>query len=216
MTQTSQDDAARHGMAATYHPDDAYSIVAGGAGGLLGGVAMGLVAMVLFPLLGLGSALRPLILIGALLDQTWDELNYAAGPAIFGLLFHLAMSLALGVLFGWLVNVSRGRSVVLAGLVYSLVIWAINHLALLWLLDPAAAHGFPLWLFALSHAVYGLVLGAFVARPREAHAAQTARVVQPAVSTTADVTRTKLQPAQPAQSGRPAVSTGTDGTLRAA
>ena len=176
------------------HSEGTHPLVAGGVGGLLGGAAMGVVAAVLFPALGLGSAFRPFVLFGALLDQNWAQRGFSLGPFLVGLAIHVVMSLALGVLFAWLVNYSRGRTVVVDGLVFGLVVWLVNHLGLLRIADPAAARGWPWWLFAVAHALYGLIVGGFVAwtrAPRLTRAAERTSAAPAATraATTRDAAR---------------------------
>src|SRR5207253_1300767 len=100
-------------------------------------------------------------------NEYWgEEQSFAFAPIVVGALLHLVMSVGLGALFAWLADRSTGRTLVVSGLVWGLLLWAISQLAILPLVDPVAAQNFPWWLFAPAHALYGLALGWFLARVR--------------------------------------------------
>jgi hypothetical protein len=144
-----------------------YELVTGAAGGLVAGAVMLAILAVAFPLLRLGQPLQPLYLFAAFSDPDWGRLSgFAASALVVGTIIHLVMSLGLGALFSWLVNRSTGRTLVISGVVWGLLVWAIQQFAILQVVDPLATRDLPLWLFAVAHTVYGLVLGWFVARVR--------------------------------------------------
>ena len=109
------------------------------AGGLLTGVAAGvimaLVAMVHTFLFGLGFWL-PMKLVAALYFGV-GALIGGAGTVIAGILTHLAVAGAIGLVFGWaLGNWIHKASGLAAGILTGVAIWALNTFVLLTWINP--------------------------------------------------------------------------------
>ncbi|WP_188186867.1 DUF6789 family protein [Nonomuraea sp. SYSU D8015] len=143
-------------------------MVAGVLGGLVGGMVMAACCMVMLYATGEGLW-APLNYIAhtfwrqAPLDGTWNST-----AAVIGIAMHLLMSLLLGVLFALLAARVRPAprrlsSWALAGMLYGLTLWVINHYLLWPMVDRAAAQAFTPWVFAVGHLIYGLALGWMVA-----------------------------------------------------
>ncbi len=146
----------------------AYSIGDGAIGGLIGGMLMGMVSMVLFPMLELGGFWQPMNLIAALFNQEWGRIaGFALLPSMIGMMVHLMMSAGLGAVFAWTASRTGGNLVVKAVLA-SLVVWALMDFLVLPIVNPIMDEVFVEWLFALVHVVYGVGLGGYLmARGRQ-------------------------------------------------
>lgn len=138
------------------------SLVAGGAlAGLIGGLAMAMVAMIRAGVEGLGFWLPPR-LIGATFVGI-DALTSGAGVVILGLITHMAVSMGFGILFAALIRRSTTTgTAVLGGVLMGIAAWAVMTFVALPLLNDimrersyALAPG---WWFAY-HLVFGAFLG---------------------------------------------------------
>lgn len=84
---------------------------------------------------------------------------------IVGLLVVLVLTAVLGLIFTWLVHAAQPGRVVLAGFFYGLTLWALLQYFVLPLLWPLISDkGFPPFWYAVAFGLYGLVLGALLAR----------------------------------------------------
>ncbi len=102
-----------------------FSLADGAIGGALAGIAMGMMSMVLFPLLGIGGFWQPLNLIAAVFDQEWGRIaGFALLPTLLGMMIHMMNSVLLGLLFAWTASHSGGN-VILKAMIASLVLWAL-------------------------------------------------------------------------------------------
>lgn len=135
----------------------------GAVGGAAGGMAMGMVSMMGFPVLGAGGFWSPLTLIAsAVLPDAAIATGFATVPVVVGLMLHMATSMGLGMALALLAN-ATGRHWYVAGLTGALLAGAAAHVALP-SVAPAMSVGFPLALFAMGHAVFGLVVAAWLDR----------------------------------------------------
>lgn len=99
--------------------------------------------------------------------------SFAAGPAIVGMIVHLAIGAAAGAVFAVIAGLLRprlaGAALVAAGMAYSLVVLGVNAVIGL----PAAAHLFGggnristmpsmvgWWTFTIEHLIFGMILAA--------------------------------------------------------
>lgn len=144
-------------------------------GGLIGSVLMGMVAMILFPIFGIGSFWQPMNTIAALFNQSWGTDPGFGVDSIIGLMVHMMMAAILGLMFAWAIR-TRASGVALVGwaIVWGLVVWVVAHFIVLPFVDPVMARLFPAWLFALVHVMFGVGLGWYLAwRWSHAPAAET-------------------------------------------
>jgi hypothetical protein len=128
--------------------------------GLLAGVVAGLVKGLF------------LVLAGVLAGGAWQEvlirLDPQGGSAVRGLLAHLAVAGIYGAIFGVIASRSRWELPGwLAGLVYSLLVLCFSWFVLLPVAAPALREmGALNW--AMSHVIYGLLLGTLAVRSESA------------------------------------------------
>jgi hypothetical protein len=142
-----------------------HSIGLGGAlAGLIGGMAMALVAA-LISLVERQDIWREAKAIASVVlgAQALAQDGFAAVPVLIGTLIHLIISMLLGALFAivtrrWLQLPSDFGIPLLAGLSYGLLVWLIAYFVVLpvvdvWLLESYAPA------FIVQHIVYGSVTG---------------------------------------------------------
>lgn len=133
---------------------------------------MAMLMMIVTGLIGTGF-LRPLYLLAATFNQPWAITKGVDVVAIVvGLMLHMMNSAIFGVIFALVLGsafrqgLSGGRWVI-AGMVWALILFAVNQFIVLPIIDPALAQGagsVALWWF-LSHLMYGGLLGAVLASP---------------------------------------------------
>ncbi|MBI5670741.1 MAG: PQQ-dependent sugar dehydrogenase [Chloroflexi bacterium] len=101
-------------------------------------------------------------------DAVANILEFKAAPFVLGLIVVLVLTALLGLVFAALLRTRRPERMVLAGFLYGLAVWALLQYFILPLLFPLVAEkGFPPLWYAITFAVYGLVLGAlFTLRAR--------------------------------------------------
>src|SRR5262249_34170437 len=134
--------------------------------GIIGGAAMLLFSMIVFLLAGAGGFTRPTQLIGAVFRQSWGDLSgFSLVPFVLGLFMHGCMSIAVGLVLGWMATAMRWKSAaVLAGsVVVSMIVWAVAQYTIVPMVDPVMARNFPAWIFALAHATFGVAAGGYLA-----------------------------------------------------
>jgi len=139
----------------------------GAIGGILGGAAMGLFAMIVAALMGMGFW-APLKMISATFygEAAMAQPGFAAGPVLVGLMIHMVVSAVYGAIYGTLARPRWSGGALLGwGVVYGLVIWALAYL-LLPLVNPlmskAMREGMQPFLFAAEHVIYGAALGGYL------------------------------------------------------
>jgi hypothetical protein len=143
---------------------DARTITRGAIAGMVGGMMMGMFAMLAMWLDGQRETgfWTPLNLIahtlwrGAPLDA-----EFSGGGLVLGGVIHMMMSMGLGAAVAVIVSkVGRfGRSLgtrVLTGLVIAMTVWIAMDFIIWPLIDSAAADAFTTWIFAVAHAVFGM------------------------------------------------------------
>jgi hypothetical protein len=134
---------------------------AGVAAGVLGGLGMAAFMMTYCAFTGAGL-LTPLKLFGATFYRG-SALGPGFGAAFWGLVLHLAVSAALGVLFSAMFRADTAPLFeVAAAIVYALFAWLILTFLVLPVVDPVMRRAVPSMSAAWfgSHVVYGSVLGA--------------------------------------------------------
>ena len=143
---------------------DARPITRGAIAGMVGGMMMGMFAMLAMWLDGQPETgfWTPLNLIahtvwrGAPLDA-----EFSGGALVLGGVIHMMMSMGLGAAVAVIVSkVGRlGRSLgtrVFTGLVIAMTVWIAMDFIIWPLIDSAAADAFTTWIFAVAHAVFGM------------------------------------------------------------
>ncbi len=141
-------------------------------GGLIGGMGMAMLMMVVTGLSGMGF-LRPLYLLAATFNPQWAMTQGVDMVAILvGLMLHMMNSAIFGVVFAlvlgaWLRQGISTGGWLIAGMVWAVILFAVNQFIVLPIVDPALAQGagsVAIWWF-ISHLMYGGLLGAVVASP---------------------------------------------------
>lgn len=132
-------------------------IMAGGVSGILAGLMIVIVSGIITQSLT-GDLWQPLKLIGAAI---YGNSATAYGPlgvaGIAGLLIHLFLSLLYGVTFAQLVcEKSRPLSLVIMGIVTSLIIWVFACMLFLPSFDLPLAFSLGRWIGLLLHVLFGL------------------------------------------------------------
>lgn len=149
-------------------PSERYSYSAGAVGGLLGSLAMVVVALAYGVLSGSGIWF-PVNLIGAAIVPSLQ----AAGPAelaqfhlvglIAGLSVHLTLSVLLGLVYALVLPTLPGRPEMWAVIVGPLL-WFAAMFTILPVINPAMQQYVDVTSFALAHVAYSLILGLWVSR----------------------------------------------------
>ena len=125
--------------------------------GLIGGVAMAMVAMMITGLLGMGALAVPKM-IGGLVLGPEAVMNGGVGIVMLGLAVHMMLSVVFGLVYGFIVN-SLTHEFWMTGLGFGIVLWIVNFYVVGLFLSGARmmAQTEPLWLAVMNHMVFGLV-----------------------------------------------------------
>lgn len=133
----------------------------GALGGLIAGMVMAMVAM-LYTLIAQGDLLAPLKQMGATFFPT-----DSGSPAslVAGLVLHMMMSIAFGVVFALIAKDRIGGfgRLALAGMVFIAVEWAIARFVVLPAVDRPLVETFGASGGILAHLMFGIVLGGWLA-----------------------------------------------------
>jgi hypothetical protein len=138
--------------------------LAGIIAGLIAGIAMAMVAMMLMPMMGRGMWSPVKLMAGTLQGEA--ALEGGAATILLGMMIHMGMSAVLGVIFALIVGALGWAglwTLIVAGIVYALIVWVVNQYAILPVVDKVMAERMPPMAFAVTHVVYGAVLGWLVA-----------------------------------------------------
>jgi hypothetical protein len=155
-------------MPRAWLPLKAKPISAGVKGGLAGGVAMALLAM-LYGVLSHGSIWYPInLLAGSLYAPsampTVDELvRFRLGWFLFASALHLFTSLLVGFLYGAMLPMLPGRPILLGGITTPLIWTGLLHEVIAFV-NPLMDERINWWWFAASQVAFGVVAGLVVER----------------------------------------------------
>ena len=133
----------------------------GALGGLIAGIVMAMVAM-LYTFIAQGDLLAPLKQMGA----TFFPADSGSGASLVaGLVLHMMMSIAFGVVFALIANGRIGGvgPLVLAGMIFIAVEWAIARFVVLPVVDRPLVATFGASGGILAHLMFGIVLGGWLA-----------------------------------------------------
>lgn len=129
--------------------------------GMAGGVVMAMWSMVALAATGPGFW-TPVNLIAHLV---WRDAPlsgaFSLGALALGMMIHMATSMMIGVGIAIVAHRVRADAVRAAGLGMAMALgaWLANQYVIWNALDSAAADGFTPWVFALGHAMFGVVTG---------------------------------------------------------
>jgi hypothetical protein len=138
--------------------------LAGIIAGLIAGIAMAMVAMMLMPMMGRDMWSPVKLMAGTFQGEA--ALEGGAGTILLGMMIHMGMSAVLGLIFALIVGALGWAglwALIVAGIVYALIVWAVNQYATLPVVDKVMAERMPPMAFAVTHVFYGAVLGWLVA-----------------------------------------------------
>ncbi len=141
--------------------------------GVIAGLVMAMVAMMATAALGMGLWAMP-AMIGALLLGPAAAMSPGAGVILLGLMLHMMLSAMFGLVYAFVVN-NVTRETLTTGIAFGIVLDLVN-LYLIPIVLPTArilAGHEPAWLAAMTHLIFGLVLGA-LARRALAHVPKSA------------------------------------------
>lgn len=142
----------------------------GAVAGMIGGAVMAMFSMIAMWLDGSGFW-APLNLIA---HTAWSEApldaTFSGAAVAIGLLIHMAVSMMVGATIALAfarVPLLRRTSITasLSGMMIGLVVWVVAQYVLWPLASEAAAQAFTPWIFAVAHAMFGVVTAAIL-RPR--------------------------------------------------
>jgi hypothetical protein len=139
-------------------------------GGIIAGIVFAVGAMLISVALGSGL-LDPLRLIGAaVLGEQALQPSYPLLTAVLaGILIHLILSMIFGVVFFYLLALTRQLNAttlgyLIYGMIYGLALWSFNFLLIASVAFPFFNTAYPLWpVFFVHTVVYGVVIGAYAA-----------------------------------------------------
>lgn len=148
-------------------PLEIYPISAGIKGGLVGGVAMALMAM-FYGIVSHGSIWYPINLLGAVVYAQIDVTAKAMEAFHLDLLLvaialHVTTCVLVGLLYGTLLPMLPRRPILLGGLFAPLVWTGLLH-SVLNIVDPVLNDHINWWWFLASQIAFGLVAGMVVVR----------------------------------------------------
>lgn len=154
-------------------------LVPGSLAGLGGGIAMGIVAMILAAGRGL-EAFEPLRLISAVVLGE-DATEAGLGAALLGLAIHLAVGAAIGIFFAWFLpeDILTGSGIAM-GVLFGAIMYALMSLLVVPGLNPVMHEGLHHGWFFVEHLVYGLTLGLLIGPLRRSLATQATHARQAA------------------------------------
>ncbi len=139
-------------------------------GGIIAGIVFAVGEMLISAALGSGF-FDPLRLIGAMaLGMQALQPSYPLLTAVLvGIIIHLILSMIFGVIFFYLLALTRQHSAttlgfLVYGMIYGLALWIFNFLLIAPAAFPFLATADPLWpVFFVHTFLYGMVIGAYAA-----------------------------------------------------
>lgn len=137
--------------------------LAGIVAGLIAGIGMAMVAMMVMPAMG-KNFLMPVKLMAGTFEGE-GAVDGGGGTVMTGMMIHMMMSAVLGLIFA-LIVAALGWSgfwpLVIGGMVYALIVWVVMEFGILPLVDKVMRERMSPALFAMTHVVYGFLLGLFL------------------------------------------------------
>jgi hypothetical protein len=143
-----------------YYRDGRGIVLGGIISGVIAGIVMAMFAMGYAAMMGMGL-LTPLRLIGATLFGV-DALIGGGIVLMASLIIHMMVSAVLGIIFAALLprTAGAGKAAIL-GVVYGIVVWAVNTYITLPIVNPTMSARIPIMAgaFWFEHVLFGAFLG---------------------------------------------------------
>jgi hypothetical protein len=142
-------------------PTTRIAVRQGALGGLIAGMAMAMIAMA-YTLIAQGDVLAPLAQMGATFFPA--DIGSPASLAA-GLVLHMMMSILFGIVFALIVKdrISGLGPLVLAGMFFIAIEWAIARYVVLPAIDRPLVATFGASGGILAHLMFGMILGGWLA-----------------------------------------------------
>lgn len=134
--------------------------IAGIVAGLIAGIVMAMVAMMLMPMQGHGMMYPVKLMAGTFQGEA--ALTGGVGTDLTGMMLHMMMSAGLGLIFGLIAGAAGLHSVltlIVAGIVFALAVFVVNWFIMLPVVDQVMRRHMSGTVFAMTHVIYGGVLG---------------------------------------------------------
>ena len=136
--------------------------------GLVASVVMAMVEMIYEGLFGVGFWSAPIFIAATILRDLQTvviPVGFSLVPVVLGMMGHMMNSVVLGIVFAALFGrmISSPISGAIVGALYALMIFFVMWFVVLPFIDPVMLSLNPI-VFAISHMMWGAVLGGIVAR----------------------------------------------------
>ncbi len=136
--------------------------------GLVASVVMAMIEMLYEGLFGAGFWSAPIFIAATILRDLQTvavPVGFSLVPVVLGMMGHMMNSVVLGVIFAALLGRLLSSPVIgaIAGALYALMIFFVMWFVVLPFIDPVMLGLNPI-VFALSHMMWGAVLGGMIAR----------------------------------------------------
>ncbi len=138
----------------------------GALAGLVGGVVMAMWSMVVLAATGAGFWTPVNLIAHTIWRGAPTDGSFSIGALLLGLLVHMVMSVAFGVVLATLATRLAGTlpALLAAGMTFGLVLWLVNQYVIWPAIDETAAQAFTPWVFAAGHLLFGLVAAVLLGR----------------------------------------------------
>jgi hypothetical protein len=132
---------------------------AGIAGGMTGGAVMGAFSMIMLWLAGSGFWTPVNLVAHTFWRSAPLDGRFSSAALVIGMAAHLTMAMLLGILIAaGAVRLPGARSLVIAaGMLFTVLLWAVMQYVIWRAVDAAAARDFTPWVFAIAHLLFGMM-----------------------------------------------------------
>lgn len=138
----------------------------GALAGLVGGVVMAMWSMVVLAATRAGFWTPVNLIAHTIWRGAPTDGSFRVGALLLGLMVHMVMSVAFGVVLATLATRLAGTlpALLAAGMTFGLVLWLVNQYVIWPAIDETAAQAFTPWVFAIGHLMFGLVAAVLLGR----------------------------------------------------
>lgn len=132
--------------------------------GVVAGIVMAMFAMIVAGIAGDGFWAPPRAITAVIFGTGHAGTDFAFGPVVVGMMLHMMLSAAFGVMYALIVGVAR-RELKLAsqfviGMALGVVLWAVNTYAVAEVLNGSElfTNAMPAWTWFVGHLMFGAAL----------------------------------------------------------